>query len=99
MLRYLATLRKEFLVLSRDRSGLAILFLMPTALVVIMALIQDAPFRDYQELKIPLLYINRDTGSLGRQIEEGLADSKIFEVTAFAGSESEAHALVDNSTY
>jgi ABC-2 type transport system permease protein len=99
MLQYLSTLRKEFLVLTRDRSGLAILFLMPMALVVLMALIQDAPFRDYQELRIPLALINHDKGHLGRRIEQGLADSKIFEVTPYGGSESEARGAVENSTY
>lgn len=99
MLQYLSTLRKEFLVLTRDRSGLAILFLMPMALVILMALIQDAPFRDYQELRIPLAIINHDNGDLGKRIEQGLVDSKIFEVTSFGGSESEARGAVENSTY
>ena len=39
MLRLFATIVKEFLVLSRDKSGMAILFIMPVALVTIMALI------------------------------------------------------------
>jgi ABC-2 type transport system permease protein len=72
MLRLFATIKKDLLILLRDRGGLAIMFLMPMAMIIIMAIIQDAPFKDYQELKIPLLLVNNDTGSLGKQIEKGL---------------------------
>ena len=99
MLQLFATLKKELLLLIRDRSGLAVMFLMPMALVTIMALIQDAPFRDYQELRIPLLLINKDTGDLGRKIETGLVNSKIFEVVPFQGNESEARKLVAGGDY
>jgi ABC-2 type transport system permease protein len=80
VLKLLSTIQKEILILLRDRGGLAILFLMPMAMITIMALIQDAPFKDYQEIKIPLLLVNNDTGSLGAAIEKGLNDSKIFEI-------------------
>jgi ABC-2 type transport system permease protein len=81
MLRLFSTIQKELLILLRDRGGLAIMFFMPMAMITIMALIQDAPFKDYQELKIPLLLVNKDTGSLGRTIEQGLAESKIAAIT------------------
>jgi len=99
MLRLIATIRKEILLLKRDRSGLAIMFLMPMILVTIMALIQDAPFRDYQELKIPLLLINHDEGDVGKKIEQGLITSKIFEVTNFNGTEKEARRKVANGDF
>lgn len=99
MLRLFATIKKELLILLRDRSGLAILFLMPMALVTIMALIQDAPFRDYQELRIPVLVINNDKGDLGKKIIDGLTDSKVFQVTIFKGSEIEAKKKVAKSDF
>ncbi len=99
MLRLIATIKKELLLLIRDKSGLAVMFLMPLALVTIMALIQDAPFRDYQELKIPLLLINNDKGNLGKQIEEGLTSSKIFSVTSLKVSEAEAKKEVLNNNF
>lgn len=80
MLRLTSTIRKELLILLRDKGGLAIMFLMPMAMITIMALIQDAPFKDYQEMKIPLLLVNKDTGSLGKAIEKGLNESKMFEI-------------------
>lgn len=80
MLRLLSTIRKDLLILGRDKGGLAIMFLMPMALITIMSLIQDAPFRDYMELKIPMVLVNKDTGSYGRAIEKGLNDAKIFDI-------------------
>jgi ABC-2 type transport system permease protein len=89
MLRLFSTIQKELLILFRDRGGLAIMFFMPMAMITIMALIQDAPFKDYQELKIPLLLVNKDTGSLGRTIEQGLAESKIAAITKSVISDEE----------
>lgn len=99
MLRLLSTIKKELLILLRDRGGLAILFLMPMAMIIIMALIQDAPFRDYQELKIPLLLVNNDTGALGKKIETDLKTSKIFEINSLPVSEVEAKQKVTNGNY
>ncbi|WP_217601750.1 ABC transporter permease [Chitinophaga sp. GbtcB8] len=78
MLRLLATIRKEWLLLIRDRGGLALLFLMPLVLITVMALIEDAPFRDYQELKFDVLTVDNDHGRLARYIKEGLEHSGQF---------------------
>ncbi len=99
MLRLLSTIRKELLILVRDKAGLAILFLMPMAMITIMSLIQDTPFRDYQELKIPLLLVNNDTSTLGKTIEADLKGSKIFAINATAISESEAKQSIASSKY
>lgn len=68
-MKILATIKKEFLLLVRDRGGLALIFLMPLLLVIVMALIQDAPFRDYQEIKLEVMFVDNDKDSLGTKIE------------------------------
>ncbi|MGX5817794.1 ABC transporter permease [Chitinophaga lutea] len=80
MLRLIATIRKEWLLLLRDRAGLALLFAMPLVLITVMALIQDAPFKDYQEIKFDILTVDNDQGRLGRYIREGLRESGQFNV-------------------
>ena len=80
MLRLIATIRKEWLLLLRDRAGLALLFAMPLVLITVMALIQDAPFKDYQEVKFDILTVDNDQGRLGRYIREGLGASGQFNV-------------------
>jgi len=99
VLRLYATIQKELLILVRDKAGIAILFLMPMAMIIIMALIQDAPFRDYQELNIPLLLINNDKGDLGKTIEKGLTDSKIFRITKIQGDDSILKQSVSKGKY
>jgi ABC-2 type transport system permease protein len=74
-LKILATVYKEFLLLIRDPGGMALIFIMPLALVIVMALVQDAPFRDYQEIKLEVLFIDNDRDSLSAKV------TKAFEAS------------------
>lgn len=80
MLRLLATIKKEWLLLLRDRTGLSLLFAMPVILITIMALIEDAPFKDYQEVRFDILTVDNDHGRLARYIKEGLQSSGQFNI-------------------
>lgn len=80
MRRFLATVHKELLVLFRDREGIFILFLMPMALIVVMAMIQDAPFREHHERQIPLLLVDRDQEELGELLRDRLDSSSVFQL-------------------
>jgi len=74
-LKILATVFKEFLLLVRDPGGMALIFIMPLALVIVMALEQDAPFRDYQEIKLEVLFIDEDQDSLSAKVMEAFQAS------------------------
>ena len=80
-LKIIASIKKEFLLLIRDMAGLSMLFIMPIALVIIMALLQDSSFKVLEEKKIPVIIINNDQAIFGNNIVEGLSKSKFFEVT------------------
>jgi len=80
VLRLFASIYKEFLILIRDKGGLAVTFLMPLVLIIIMALIQDAPFRDFKESQIPLILVDNDNDTIGCVIEKGLKESGIFVI-------------------
>ncbi len=80
MLRWWATSWKEWIVLSRDRGGLAIIFIMPALLLIVMAQIQNAPFRDFQEKQVPVLLADQDRDTLGASIRKGLKGSPVFIV-------------------
>jgi ABC-2 type transport system permease protein len=67
-LKVLATIYKEFLLLIRDPGGMALIFIMPLALVIVMALVQDAPFRDYQEIKLEVIFVDQDRDSLSAKV-------------------------------
>jgi ABC-2 type transport system permease protein len=47
---------------------MALIFIMPLALVMVMALVQDAPFRDYQEVKLEVLFVDQDRDSLSAKV-------------------------------
>lgn len=70
--KLLATVKKEVLLLLRDKVGLSILFIMPMVLIFVMTLVQDSAFKTMNEKGIPVVFIDNDKDSLGIQIERGL---------------------------
>lgn len=78
--KLLATVRKEALLLIRDKVGLSILFIMPMVLIFVMTLIQDAAFSSMNEKGIPVIFVNNDQDSLGFQIREGLKRNELIEL-------------------
>jgi ABC-2 type transport system permease protein len=79
MIKLLATVKKETLLLVRDKVGLSILFLMPMALIFVMTLIQDSAFKTMNEKGIPIVFVNNDKDSLGIQIEAGLRNNELCD--------------------
>ena len=84
------SLYKEYKVLIRDRAGLAITFIMPTVLILIMTLIQDSTFKSVNESSVPLLFVDRDHDSLSRTLEMYIDRSKFFTITKKQLSNEEA---------
>ncbi|HOZ51940.1 MAG TPA: ABC transporter permease, partial [Chitinophagaceae bacterium] len=81
MQRILATYIKEWHLMRRDLGGLALLFLMPMLLIIIMALVQDAPFKDYKDHQFEAIFVDEDGGKVATLIKQGLLDSKQFQLT------------------
>jgi ABC-2 type transport system permease protein len=81
MIKLKATFVKEVLLLIRDRAGLAMLFLMPVTLVLIMTLLQDSTFKQLDEKQLPVLIINHDADTFGLNIVDGLQNAKFFKLT------------------
>lgn len=80
-MKLLYSIYKEYKVLTRDRAGLAITFIMPTVLILIITLIQDTTFRSVNEASVPLLIVDRDHDSLSNTLEKSLISSKFFVIT------------------
>ena len=80
LIKYTASTFKETLLLLRDRAGLAMLFIMPAALVMIMTLLQDSTFKVLEEKKLSVLVVNQDADTFGINIVDGLKKSKFFHV-------------------
>lgn len=80
MIRILATYIKEWHLIRRDLGGLALLFLMPILLIVIMTLVQDGPFKDYKDHEFEALFVNEDGGRVANSMKEGLIKTKQFKL-------------------
>lgn len=88
-----ASIIKELLVLIRDIPGLAILFIMPSVLILVVTLVQDSTLQNLKESKINILFIDNDNDILGNTIKKGLFDSEIFNI-----SESTDKIIIDQNT-
>jgi ABC-2 type transport system permease protein len=75
--KLLATVKKEILLLLRDKVGLSILFVMPMVLIFVMTLIQDSAFKTMNEKGIPIVFVNNDHDSLGILVEQGLRNNAL----------------------
>ncbi len=89
---------KEFLLLIRDIGGLAILFVMPLILLITITLIQNNTFKTIKDSKIPILIVDMDKGSVSKQVNQGLENTKAFEIINKT-SEQEAKDLVFKGSY
>ena len=94
-----ATLKKELLLLIRDRLGLVLLFLMPAVLVTIICLVQEKVLNPTTHV----LVLDNDKNEIGKIIFEGLKDSD--NIIAVNGkdlgcdTEAGAKALVNKGQY
>ncbi|MFZ1305528.1 MAG: ABC transporter permease, partial [Ferruginibacter sp.] len=79
--KLLATVKKEILLLLRDKVGLSVLFLMPVALILVMTLIQDSAFKSINEKGIPVVFVDHDNDSLSHQIKQGLLSTDLCYVS------------------
>ncbi len=80
MKEFFATLHKEFLIFSRDRAGLGIVFLMPMVLVLVVSLVQEGTWVAITAQNMEVLVVDDDGGSLGKAVVRGLADSGLCRV-------------------
>jgi ABC-2 type transport system permease protein len=81
MFKFISAVKKEFLLLIRDKAGIIILFLMPMVMIVIMSLLQEVGWNAIaSEPKVAMLFVNNDADSLGINMEKGLRSSGFFDV-------------------
>ncbi len=92
---------KELRLILRDREGLAILFIMPIAFVIIMSLALQDVFRQGSTPQFSLVILDGDNGSLAKAIGYGVAALPFFRVERrnpenFTAAERELRADVLN---
>ncbi len=75
MRRCVAATLKEMLLLSRDRSGLLVLFVMPAVLVLVITLVQENVMKTMGERRTEILFVDLDGGRVARQVESALTQA------------------------
>ena len=80
VIKLLATVHKELLLLFRDRAGLFLLFLMPAVLVLVISLVQENVLKTIEETNIKILFIDKDRKSFSKLIESRLIESGSVEI-------------------
>jgi ABC-2 type transport system permease protein len=93
-----ASTYKEMLLLIRDLGGIAILFIMPLLLLIVITLVQDSTFKTISDIKIPVLLVDNDKGEVSKNIVENLSESNSFEIFQNS-SEEEAKEAVFSGKY
>lgn len=79
--KLLASIKKEALLLLRDKVGLSILFIMPMVLIFVMTLVQDSAFKTINEKGIPVILVDNDQDSLGKHIKQGLKSNDLVSLS------------------
>ncbi len=103
MRRFIASIKKDFLVLIRDLPGLAMIIVMPMILILVMSLIQDRTFRKLDETGLSVLFADNDRDTLSFNIRDGLQESEFVNlITTIDGKEvtrEMAHRLIAKGDY
>lgn len=80
MLKLWASTYKETLLLIRDLGGIAILFIMPVLLLIVITLVQDNTFKTLGNSKIPVLLVDNDKSEISKNIIDNLSKANSFEI-------------------
>lgn len=98
MKQFLAILYKEALLISRDRAGLALLFVMPVMFLLIMSVAQDSVYKSVTELGMPVILVDNDQDSLGHHVNLGLEQTEFCKLSTTLNGKKptvqEAHEAV-----
>ena len=88
MRSFLATFFKDLLVLWRDRAGLAVLFLMPLALVIVVSLVQNNIMQLTGDSATRMILVDQDKGFVGQGLIRYLSERD--EINLEIGTDAEA---------
>ncbi len=80
MLKLWAALVKEARLLLRDRVGLALMFVMPVVLVLVITSVQNSTFELVNDNKLTLLLVSSDSGTVSKEFIDGIHRLGMFDI-------------------
>jgi ABC-2 type transport system permease protein len=94
MFKLWATIIKDLQILTRDRVGLIVMFIMPVILALVITATQNSTFEMVNTNKVPLLLCNKDTGAVSKQLIAAVEKVGMFDIKKLAGTVSEKDIAV-----
>ncbi|MEO7266204.1 MAG: ABC transporter permease, partial [Ferruginibacter sp.] len=89
MFKLKATLIKDLQILTRDKVGLILMFIMPIVLAIVITATQNSTFELVNKNKLPLLLCNKDNGEAAMQLAQAIEKVGMFEVKKVAATATE----------
>lgn len=86
MYKLYTAILKELRIMLRDKAALAVMFLMPVLLVVVITSIQNSSLKMINDNTVPMLVCNRDTGESSLQFIEALRKIGMFDLQKASAS-------------
>jgi ABC-2 type transport system permease protein len=80
MVKLWASIRKDLLILTRDKLGLTLMFGMPIVLVLVITSIQNSTFELVNENRFTFLIVNHDNGELSDKLRESIKAMGSFRI-------------------
>lgn len=93
MYKLWATIRKDVLILTRDKVGLTLMFVMPILLVIVITAIQNSTFELVNDNKVPLLLCNKDGGEASIQLVTAIDKIGMFSLKQVTGNTSDQQII------
>jgi ABC-2 type transport system permease protein len=76
------TIKKDTRIMLRDKTGIALMFVMPIILVMVVTSIQNSTFQLMNKSKLPILVCNNDTGQASLQLMGAINRVGLLKVMA-----------------
>jgi ABC-2 type transport system permease protein len=95
MYKLLVTIKKDLLIMARDRVGLIFMFVMPIVMAIVITAIQNSTFELVNNNKITLLLCNRDTGDAGRQLDKAIEKIGMFKINRVEAGSSWEQVILE----
>ncbi len=93
MYKLWATIIKDVRILTRDKVGLTLMFIMPVLLAIVITAIQNSTFELVNDNKVPLLICNKDKDESGKQLINAIEKIGMFELKLVTGAQSEKEII------
>ncbi|MCH5599627.1 ABC transporter permease [Niabella ginsengisoli] len=89
MYKLWATIKKDWRILTRDKVGLTLMFVMPIVLAIVITTVQNSTFELVNDKKVPLLLLNKDKGVVGKELEATLQKGGMFTIKKLSAGQGE----------